>query len=111
MIKPDDPKDLVINLLPRSTCHIQVASVIADDVGIFAWGWNSMGPTGMGLCAERHAIKRAKRARLWKATIYVAGGYKGRSKMVNSKPCAKCQSVIDQYGMTVIYRNQKGEWK
>ena len=111
MIKPDDPRDLVLNLLSRSVCAIQVASVIADDVGIFGWGWNSMGPTGYGLCAERHAIGRSKRVRLWEATIYVAGKYKDKGTVVNSKPCEKCQAMIDKYGMTVVFRGKDGKWR
>lgn len=112
MIKPDDPRDLAVNLLTRSICSIQVASVICDSMGrIVAWGWNNMGPTGYGICAERHAISRGNRDRFHYGTIYVAGKYKDRIKMVKAKPCDECQQKIDGFGMTVVYRDATGEWK
>ena len=112
MIKPDDPKDLVLNLLPRSVCAIQVASVITDWGGrIIAWGWNNVGKTGYGLCAERHAVSRGNKSRYKYGTIYVAGRYKRNNKAVHAKPCKDCQQVIDSYKMTVLFRDRNGEWR
>ncbi len=111
MIKPDDPKDLVINLLPRSICSVQVASVITDRDGrILSWGWNNMGPTGYGICAERHAISRGNRNRYKYGTIYVAGRYARNNHPVNAVPCDLCQAQIESYEMTVLFRNKMGEW-
>ena len=64
MIKPADPRQLAVDLLPRSTCLVQVAAVIADKRGIFSWGWNSSGVTGYGEHAEAAAIRRANKRRL-----------------------------------------------
>lgn len=112
MIKPDDPRDLTVNLLARSTCDVQVGAVIADHKGhIISWGWNNMHSTGYGICAERHAIKRANRERLRYGTVYVSGKWRDRNKLVNSKPCSLCSAMIKKYNMIVVYRNKEGEWK
>ena len=112
MIKPSDPRNLAIDLLPRSTCSVQVASVITDaGDNIISWGWNSSGPTGYGLCAERYAIVRANRNRLWCGTIYIAGKWRNKETIVKAKPCLKCQQVINKYELDVIYRDRNGEWR
>lgn len=111
MIKPRDPRELAVDLLPRSTCLIKVAAVVCDASGnIISWGWNHSGPTGMGLHAERHAIIRANHARLWYGAIYVAGKY-ARGTLVNSKPCVKCQELIDKFKLDVFYRDKSGKWR
>ena len=111
MVKPDSPEELSLNLLTRSICQIQVSAVITDSYGhIIAWGWNSMGPTGYGLCAERHALTRCNRKRLTGGTIYVAGQYKDKDKMVPAKPCSVCQAVIRGYKLKVVWRSKEGEW-
>ena len=56
MLKPRDPRELAIDLLPRSTCAVQVAAVLADANGIFGWGWNSAG-SGFGEHAEAAAFR------------------------------------------------------
>lgn len=110
MIKPSDPRVLAIDLLPRSTCSVRVASVVTDAGGnIISWGWNHSGPSGYGLHAEHHAILRANKARLWYGTIYVAGRY-DRGTLVNSKPCKACQGLISKYKMDVVYRAKSGDW-
>ena len=111
MIKPDDPRDLVINLLPRSICSVQVASVITDPYNrIVSWGWNNMGPTGYGICAERHAISRGNRNRLRGGTIYVAGQYARNSHPVNAVPCELCFAQIQSLNMDVKFRTREGVW-
>ena len=111
MIKPDDPRDLCVNLIQRSPCAVKVACVIEDAGGrIMAWGWNGAGTDGLGLCAERHAIGRANRSRLHYGYIYVAGIY-SRGTLVNAKPCAACQRTIGKYHMDVVYRAKNGAWK
>lgn len=108
MRKPNDPRELVLALLHRSTCSIQVAAVIADKWGIFAWAVNHSGFNGLGACAEREAIRRANKKRLEGATIYVASRRQRNMKAIMSKPCVKCQHMIDKRKLKVIYRHGKG---
>ena len=110
LIKPRDPRELAIDLIPRSICQTRVAAVVCDASGnIISWGWNSSGPTGLGLHAEVHAIRRANRNRLWYGTVYVAGAY-DRGTLVKAKPCEKCQQLIDKFNMEVFYRDKSGRW-
>lgn len=109
MIKPNDPRALVIDLLPRSICSVQVAAVICDSSRrILSWGWNSVG-SGLGIHAEAHAIQRANKDRLWFGTIYVASLRRG--KPILSKPCDKCQELIANWEMDVVYRDSSGHWQ
>lgn len=111
MVKPSDPRQLTLDLLPRSICSVQVAAVIADKRGIFSWGWNSVG-SGFGEHAEVAAIRRANKRRLRGATIYVAT-QRMRSfgpKMVNSMPCFGCEALIMKRGLNVVYRDARGIW-
>ena len=105
-----DPKEIAEALISRSVCLIRVGACIVDKWGVFSWGFNHMGPDGMGMCAERFAISRSSKKRLYNSTIYVAGQYR-RGKFVPSKPCEKCQRIIDKYNMIVIWRDRNGEWK
>lgn len=109
MVKPSDPRDLVINLLPRSPCMVKVAAVLVDNWGIHAWGWNNVG-VGFGCHAEAHAISRASKHRLFKSTIYVASIRARNDKIIMSKPCEACQALIDKWCLKVVYRNEKGVW-
>ena len=112
MIKPNDPRDLVMNLLPRSLCQVQVAAVIVDSSGrIIGWGWNHSGPDGLGLCAERHAIKRSNGNRLAGGIVFVAGQWKKTGKLVNAIPCVKCQKALMNRKVMWMYRDDKGGWK
>ena len=107
-----NPKELAVALMSRSRCSVQVGCVIADSNGVFAWGWNSSGPDGFGLCAERHAISRANKWRLGYATFYIAASRRKHGRPVIAKPCAKCQAVIDHYGAKRIYwRDHDGTWR
>lgn len=95
------PWDLAGDLRWRSQCRVKVAAVIVDRYGrIFSWGWNYDGPDGRGMCAERHAISRANRARLKGATIVVRG-YNGSNESV-SVPCDKCMRAILNSGIDII---------
>lgn len=112
MIKPDNPRKLAVDLLPRSICMVQVGSCVTDpDGNIIAWGWNGMGPTGYGLCAERHAISRANKKRLKYGTIYVAGQYRDTGRMVFSRPCDECMRTISKYKLEVWFRDDAGRWR
>jgi deoxycytidylate deaminase len=111
MIKPRDPRELAVDLLPRSTCSVQVAAVIADDHGIFSWGWNSPG-NGFGEHAEVAAIRRANKDRLTTSSIYVASQRKRNGKVVMSKPCESCMRKISKRGIYLIYyRDAGGTWR
>jgi deoxycytidylate deaminase len=94
MIKPKDPRDLAIALMSRSIASVQVAAVLADRWGIHSWGWNSAGPTGLGIHAEHHCLIRANRSRLAGSTLYVAAQRKRNGKPITAKPCEKCQLLI-----------------
>ena len=109
MFKPRDPKELVIDLIPRSVCSVQVAAVIVDPYGIHSWGWNSVG-TGFGEHAEAAAIRRANKKRLKGSTIYVASVRNRNNKAINSKPCPDCSRLILKWGLTVIYRDADNHW-
>lgn len=113
MIKPDDPRELAVDLLARSTCSVQVAAVLADRHGIFAWGWNSVG-SGFGEHAEAAAIRRANKKRLGKGTtIYIASRRTRNKKMVPSKPCPDCWARIESAipSGKVVWRESNGIWQ
>lgn len=110
MIKPSDPRQLAVDILARSICSVRVGSCVTDAAGaIISWGWSQVGD-GYGLCAERHAIRRANVNRLWYGTIYVASERKRNNKIIMSRPCEVCRKVIDKFELTVFYRDAQGEW-
>lgn len=105
-----DPRELVLDLLPRSTCAVMVAAVIADNHGIFSWGFNHSGFDGLGCHAEIEAIRRSNRKRLEGATIYVASVRRRNGKTINSRPCDSCDRVIKKWGLHIMFRNAVGLW-
>jgi len=112
MIKPSDPRDLAVNLLPRSTCSIKVAAVAADKWGIFGWGWNSMGFTGFGTHAEHDCILRSNRKRLRGATVYVAAARTRTGRPVPAKPCPDCEIRLLRAGVgKIVWRDREGKWQ
>lgn len=87
-----DRRELAVALCFRSRCKTRMAAVLSDGHGVFAWGWNSPGPTGFGMHAEEHALSRANSRRVRGATITVAGLRYGahasrRRRFVVSAPC------------------------
>lgn len=104
-----DPRELAIALLKRSQCAVQVAAVISDARGVFAWGWNSSGPDGMGQHAEAHAIARANPARLAGSTIYVAARRRKSGRCVLACPCPQCMPLVAACAF-VTWRNKDGSW-
>jgi tRNA(Arg) A34 adenosine deaminase TadA len=111
MFKPKDPRQLAVDLLPRSACSVQVAACLADSHGIHSWGWNSSGPTGLGEHAELHCLKRANRARLKRSTLYIAAQRRRTfEKIVTARPCPKCQGII-RGCLEVVYRDADGKWR
>ena len=107
-LKSQDPTDVVIGLLERSSCAVQVAALVVDRNGIYAWGWNSSGD-GYGQCAEAHCLSRANPKRLSESTMYVAARRQRNARTVTSRPCDRCQRIIKKVGR-VIYRDSIGIW-
>lgn len=111
MKKPSDPRDLAVDLLPRSICTVRVGCAVTDASGsIIGWGWNTCGRDGFGLCAERHAFSRLNKNRLWSGFVYVAAEWKSHGRKAPAKPCEKCQAIIEKYQMDVYWRDKKGKW-
>lgn len=111
MIK-SNPSDLAVDLLNRSVCAVQCASVIFDRYGIFSWGWNSAGSDGLGEHAEASAIRRANRARLAGASIAIAGRRKRNNKIVVAFPCTDCAARLSKVGVRDVWVQSKfGEWQ
>ncbi len=108
-VKGADPRELAVALLRRSVCSVQVAAVLEDEWGVFAWGWNSSGPTGMGEHAEAHCLRRANRNRLQGATLYVAARRARNGRPVCARPCSACQKVIRDVE-AVVWRDGDGLW-
>jgi deoxycytidylate deaminase len=112
MIKPDDPRTLALDLLARSECSVQVAAVLADKDGIFAWGWNHSGPTGYGIHAEHHAITRANKKRLEGSTIYVASRRMKSQNQILSRPCFDCEIMLKKHGIAhTVYTLANDSWR
>ena len=109
-LKSADPVDILIGLLNRSSCAVQVAAILVDNYGIHQWGWNNMGFDGMGQCAERHCLSRANPKRLSESTLYVAAKRRRNGRVVTARPCLKCAQIVCKVGRTV-YRDSNGEWK
>lgn len=106
-----DPRELVVQLLKRSQCSVQVASVIADDWGIHSWGWNNSGRDGYGQHAEDYAIERANKNRIPDSIIYVAARRLRNQRIVTARPCEDCERLIRSQGLyRVIYRDSNGVW-
>lgn len=118
-IKGQDPRQLAAKILERSSCTIKVGAVLVDRKGnIFSWGQNHMGFDGFGQCAEAHAILRAMLrrtcgkscTRFKGATIYVAGLRARNRKVLCSKPCPRCQALLDRLGIKACYRDADSRW-
>lgn len=112
MNKSAGPRQLSLDLLPRSICTVKVGCVVTDAGGaIIGWGWNSLGPTGYGLCAERHAFSRVNKNRMWSGFVYVAAEWASHGRFAPAKPCEKCQAIIEKYEMDVYWRDKGGKWR
>ena len=111
MITNLDPRELADALCTRSQCSVQVAAVLADRRGVFAWGWNSQGLDGFGEHAEAHAIRRGNPRRYGRAVLTVAAVRAKNGKRICSSPCVKCRQRIVKAGIsTVEYRLPNGHW-
>lgn len=109
-VKGENPKDVVTKLLKRSTCRVQVAAVLSDKKGVFAWGINHMGSDGFGEHAEINCLKRANPKRVPGAVMWVAARREKSKNPVIARPCPACWPIARQC-LYVIYRDKDGEWK
>jgi deoxycytidylate deaminase len=107
-LKSQDPTDIVLGLLDRSACSVQVAACVVDKWGIYAWGWNHLG-SGFGEHAEAHCLKRANPRRLSTSTLYIAARRARNGKTVTSRPCLGCERLVKRVGR-VIYRDAANQW-
>lgn len=98
--------------MSRSTCSVRVGACLVDEYGrIFSWGWNSMGPHGLGLHAEAHAICRANHQRLLNSTLYVASVRARNNLSVTSKPCIGCQILMQNLHIhRALWREKDNTW-
>jgi deoxycytidylate deaminase len=103
------PTEIALALLNRSVCAVQVAAVLEDDYGVYAWGWNSSGPDGYGMHAEAHCLSRANLARVKDSTLYVAARRRRSSRPVTAKPCLNCAELIKNVER-VVFRDGNGVW-
>lgn len=105
------PFELAESILRRSTCSVQVGAVVADSHGIFGWGWNSMGVSGLGEHAEVAALRRSNRLRQAGSTLYVASVRTRSGKFICSKPCERCQGWIEARGVRKVWwKGADGLW-
>lgn len=114
MKKYFSPRELTFDLLDRSNCKVQVAAVLSDNYGIFAWGWNS-GPRNhtqiKGIHAEQMAISRANPKRLKGATLTVAARRKKSQSQILARPCEKCTPLVKKYNIrTIEYTTPDKTW-
>lgn len=104
----NDPRELALDLVSRSTCRVKVAAVIWDAWGVVSWGWNHAGD-GFGQCAEHHALTRANAKRLRGAAIAIAA--RRGNKTILSRPCQKCWSRLKKKKLkAAFYTNHEGNW-
>lgn len=104
-------RTLARDLCRCSACHVQVAAVLTDRHGIFAWGWNHCGRDGMGEHAEEHVFRRANPIRLRGATLVVFGVRKKNGHQVTSRPCEGCMTIVRGAGIRrVEYHARDSTW-
>ena len=108
-VKSRSPGEILLQLLDRSRCSVQVAACVADKRGIFAWGWNSEGPDGFGEHAERACLKRANSRRLTNATMYVMARRRNSKNFICARPCADCWPSVRQC-KEVVWRDKGNTW-
>jgi hypothetical protein len=104
-----NPQELVVELLKRSTCSVQVAAVMEDDHGVHAWGWNSSGPDGLGQHAEAHCLSRANPARVPTSTLYIAARRRKSGHAVVARPCETCAPLAYKCHH-ICWRDKDGSW-
>ena len=106
-------RQLAVELLERSSYGVQMAAVLSDGHGNFAWGWNYPSADGMTVHAEQYAVSRANPKRLTGARMTVAGRRKKSGNWVYSRPCEqKCLPLLRALGIAEIeFINKEGDWE
>ena len=108
-VKGKDPKEITLKLLKRSECSVQVAAVLSDARGVYAWGINHAGSDGFGEHAEVHCLKRSNHKRVGKSVMWVAARRRKNRNPVSAKPCAACWPLVKGCRY-VVYRDKNGAW-
>ena len=109
-VKGKDPKEIALKLLKRSECSVQVAAVLSDARGVYAWGINHAGADGFGEHAEVHCLKRANHKRVGKSVMWVVARRRKNRNPVSAKPCAACWPLVKGC-VYVCYRKKDGAWE
>lgn len=111
VVQKSPARQLVLDLLERSTLKVRVAAVVSDRHGrIISWGWNH----GY-VHAEEHALSRANPKRIPGSTVTVAGRRRS-GNWVLGRPCTKkgknCLGMIFGRGvLKVEYLDKEGGWR
>lgn len=110
-IKDRSAQEILESLLDRSTCHVQVSALLMDRKNrVVSYGWNSAGPTGMGLHAEIHCLQRANPKRVADSILYVMARRRKSGNPVTAHPCAACAPAVRECE-ACSYRDKDGLWK
>lgn len=111
-MRKNSPIEVAEAILRRSTCAVQVGACLSDGFGIYSWGWNSSGPSGMGEHAEAMVMRRVNRKRLILpgSTLWVAARRQRNGCPVIARPCEACQRLIKGVGQ-VMWRDGDGIWR
>lgn len=106
-----DPRQLALDLLPRSICAVQVSCVISDrHQRVVSWGWNGVG-TGFGEHAEAAAVRRGNRGRMHGATAYVAAQRRRNGKQLCAMPCVRCWRLLKARGVRKVWFSTQEGWE
>ena len=97
-----DPRELALLVARRADFNFQVGAVLADQRGVFSWGWAHWGDGHHSVHAEVHAIRRANPRRVKRATLYVAAIRRGQERLVLAAPCAACRRAITAAGVHAV---------
>ncbi|MEK7212749.1 MAG: hypothetical protein WAP51_01285 [Candidatus Sungiibacteriota bacterium] len=110
------PRELARDLSARAAGKYQMAAVLSDRRGIFAWGWNHsvriIGANAVETVhAEEHAIKRANPRRLSGSTLTVYGE-KNTGKLLFARPCKeRCEVMAKKHGVAKIEYHASDGWR
>lgn len=110
-VKGRSPAEIVLSLLNRSSCHVQVASILMDRKNrLVAHGWNHAGRDGFGEHSEVMCLKRANPARVSDSILWVAARRRKSGSIVTARPCAACAPAVRECA-AVRYRDGSGQWR
>ena len=106
------PRELALDLYKRSHCSVQVAAVLSDRRGIFAWGWNCTGRV-RGIHAEEQALKRANPKRVAGSTLIIVGRRRKSGAFVYARPCEQmCMLLVRKRKIACVeFLTPCGDWE